>query len=86
MQVLACCDEELIGKELSEGKLNLKVKEGFYKEKQVGIEELKELLKDAVSVNLLGEKAVKLALEQGLAKENNVKRIQGVPHVQIFKI
>jgi len=83
---LACCDEELIGKTLSEGELFFEVKEKFYKGFEVSEEKLAELLKQAENANLVGKKTVGTALKEGLISKNSIRLIQSIPHVQIFKL
>jgi hypothetical protein len=84
--VLACADEEVLGKTLEEGRISFKVSERFYKERKVSRQELKKLLRQADNINLVGEKAVGVALEEGYIKEADVIRVKGVPHAQIFKV
>ena len=84
--VLACADDDLIGKTLEEGKICFKVSERFYKDKKVSKTELKALLKEANNINLVGEETVGLALEEGYLNEADIIRIKGVPHAQIFKV
>lgn len=85
-KLLAACDEGLLGQTFSEGGLTLKVSEEFYKGELVPVEEFGERLKKANIANLVGEESVGKAVELGLALEESVLRIQGVPHVQCFGI
>lgn len=50
------------------------------------MEELKEKLKSFDNINLIGEKAVKIAIEEKIVQEKNIIMISGIPHVQIYKI
>lgn len=84
--VLAVCDRELLGKVLEEGKMRFKVEETFYKGELIDAEKLKQLLKEEGNINIVGERAVKVALGEGLISGNDVIRIKGVPHAQIFRI
>ena len=84
--MLACADDDLLGKTLKEGKISFKVNERFYKEKKVDKKELKELLAQADNINLVGEETVSVALEEGYIKKEDIIRIDGVPHAQIFKV
>ena len=83
-KVLAVCDSDLIGKEFREGKLYLKVSERFYKGCEVSVDELKRLLKGAVNVNIAGNKSVQVAIDLGLVKEGEVKKIEGVSIAQFI--
>ncbi|MBN2095597.1 MAG: DUF424 family protein [Candidatus Aenigmarchaeota archaeon] len=84
--LLAACDRELLGKTLKNGELDFLVRESFYFERFVGSPELAELLRASHIVNLVGEKAVECSIASGIVNRNSVKLIDGVPHVQIYRI
>jgi len=81
--ILAACDSDLIGKVFREGSIILNVKEDFYKGKLVSDEEFRELLQMATIMNLVGERCVKIALEEGYIDEDRILRVQGIPHAQM---
>jgi hypothetical protein len=84
--LLAACDKELLGKKLKFGEVDFVVRESFYFEKFIDIEELIKLLKEAQIVNLIGDKIIGHLIEKGLVNRNSVKLIDGVSHVQIYKL
>ena len=86
VNLLACADKELIGKTFKEKNLEIEVKESFYKGKEVNEKELKVLFKEADNINLLGEKCISAAKKDGIIKDSDIIRINGVPHAQIYKI
>ncbi|MBN2067337.1 MAG: DUF424 family protein [Candidatus Diapherotrites archaeon] len=75
-----------MGKQLKQGKIHFNVSERFYKEKQVSETGLKKLLQEFDNINLVGNKAVEIAVGEKIASEKNVVEIGGVKHLQIFKI
>lgn len=83
---MACCDKELVGKTLCDGEITFEVRERFYKGFIVTGKKLSGLLKNSQNINLVGKKAVGVALKQGLITQSSIRLIQDVPHVQIFKI
>lgn len=85
-KVLACCDKELIGKELSQGELVLEINSDFYGQEEIEVKRLVELISEVSSANLLGARAVRTVVEKGIVEEADVREIAGVPHVQIFKV
>ncbi|MFO7872633.1 MAG: DUF424 family protein [Candidatus Undinarchaeales archaeon] len=85
-QVLAACDEELLGKTFSEGSLKLEVSKSFYGGDKMEIETFAELLEKATNSNLVGEKTVTKAVELGLVLKDSIVKIQNIPHVQILKL
>ena len=84
--LIGACDEQLLGKTLSEGKYHLHVNEKFYGENRISIQALQHYLKEATIANLVGEKTVKCAIKLGLVKSSNVLTIQGIPHAQMVRM
>lgn len=88
--IIGICDSELIGKTFVENDtiIDLDKYAKFYGEKS-NEEEVKKRIVDATVVNLVGEGAVLLAERIGLISKKdlkNVKKIQGVSHLQIIKV
>ena len=81
--ILAVCDSELIGKKFEEGKLQIDVKENFFKgeeideKKAIAIME-KEAEEDS-TFYIVGEKSIRAALEAGVIAEEGIVKIQGIP-------
>jgi len=82
--VVAIADKELIGKRFEEGKLQLEISEYFYKGEEKSEEEIIALLEEATNVNLVGKKAVALAIKHGIIQEENILQIKKIPHACIF--
>ncbi|MFH1637941.1 MAG: DUF424 family protein [Candidatus Woesearchaeota archaeon] len=85
-KVVAVCDSELVGKTFEEDGKCLEVNEQFYKGEEKSDDEVKDILKDADNVNIVGEKSVKLAIEIGVVSEDGVIRVKGIPHALVFAI
>ena len=81
--MVAACEKSLIGKTFKEGKITLKVTEGFYKGEEKSEDKLLELLKKATIANLVG-KPVDLAINHNLVDEDGVMEISGIKYAQIF--
>jgi len=84
--LVAVCDKEILGKKISDGELEVEISERFYKGKIAARKEVLEALESATVANLFGEKAVACALESGFIDGQNVLRINGIPHAQIYKL
>lgn len=84
--ILAACDKELLGKTFSEGDISITVDKDFYGDEEVDLESFKEMLNLSNISNLVGEKCVSISIELGLVTENNVLKIEGVPHAQILSL
>jgi len=81
--MVAACEKSLIGKTFKEGKITLKVTEGFYNGEEISEDKLLELLKKATIANLVG-KPVDLAINHNLVDEDGVMEISGIKYAQIF--
>ena len=84
--ILAACDEGLLGKTFEEGEFQLEVHEAFYDDLRVDEKDLISQLNNFTIANLVGENTIKVALDVGLVNEDSIIRIQGIPHVQIYKL
>lgn len=86
-RVIGACDKELLGRTLKdETGFEINVVEKFYGGTLVDGDELLKTIKNANSVNLVGNKVVKTVLENGLGKESSVKKIGGVMLMMIVHI
>ncbi|MBI5158803.1 DUF424 family protein [Candidatus Micrarchaeota archaeon] len=88
-RVLALCDAELLGKILREGEatLDLQSFRSFYEGEKVNASRAEKELKNCTSANLVGKKSVATAVKAKIiAGQENVKTIQGIPHLQIYRI
>ncbi|MBI4155560.1 DUF424 family protein [Candidatus Woesearchaeota archaeon] len=83
-EVVAICDEDLVGKTLEEGNLVINISERFYKGDKVNEEEASKILKTALNVNAVGEESVQVCIKLSLVDEKNVLKIKGVPYAQII--
>jgi len=80
--VVAVCDSELLGKKIEEGKLQLDLTSDFYKGEEKDDTAAGDLIRNADSVNLVGEKSVSLGIAEGIIDKSHVKEISGVPYAQ----
>jgi len=84
--LIGACDEKLIGKKFKEGKFQIDISREFYEGKKISIDALKKYLENATIANLVGEQAVKCAIELGLVDPDCVLKIKGIPHAQMVKM
>ncbi len=82
--MVAVCDADIIGKEFSDGKKKLEIKETFYKGTLGTLEDGIHAMNAATIVNVLGEKIITKMIDDGMISEHSVIRICGIPHVQII--
>lgn len=86
--IVAVCDKELLGRKFEEGDrvLDLEANRGFYVGELCESGAVLNSLAGADSVNLVGPTAVGLGLEAGLVQEENVIKVAGVPHAQVYRL
>lgn len=84
--MVAACDQHLVGKKFSEGKVILDINEAFYKGELVTAEAAVDYLKKATVANLVGEVAVRCGKEAGLIHEDGIMLVSGIPHAQFVLI
>jgi hypothetical protein len=80
--IVSVVDKELIGKKFEEGELQLDLGSAFYQGEQKTSDEVGDLIRNAYGVNLVGERAIKLAIEEGIIDNSMVKRIANIPYYQ----
>lgn len=83
---MACADEELIGKTLSQGEVTITVHSAFYQDQKITEKKLAEYLTECDSANLIGTKAVFCALNNGFIKKEHIIHFGKTPHAIVFKL
>jgi len=84
--LVACCDEELLGRTLEGGQVPFKVSEGFYKGVLVEPDEALEFIKRGTIVNLVGRRIIEAAINARLVHPAAILYLGKVPHAQIVHI
>jgi hypothetical protein len=84
--LVACCDEECMGRTFSEGRLRLAPESKFYGSAVIGLTEAVVLMIGADMLNLVGRRVVDAAINNGLVHPDAVITIAGVPHAQVMKL
>jgi len=84
--IIAVCDKALLGQLLEENGKQLDLTGDFYKGEEKDTQEIGDLIRNADGVNLVGEEAVKLGLQEEVIEKEHVTTIKGVPHAQAVLI
>lgn len=84
--IISVCDKTLLGKKLEENGKQLDLTGDFYKGEEKSIEEIGDLIRNADAINLVGEEAIKLGLEEGVIEQENIIKIKGIPHAQALLV
>lgn len=81
--VVAVCDEGLLGQVFEERGVQLDLSSPFYQgevfEKQ---QDVGDLLRNADSVNLVGDESIKIGLMEGIITPEQIRTVDGIPHAQ----
>ncbi len=84
--VVAVCDRELLNTTISHEKISIRISETFYGNTPATEDEIREALKNAGNINLIGERSVNLAIQMGLITKSSCIMIGNVPHAQIYRL
>ena len=84
--MLSICDADLLGKKIIQDDLTMNISESYYGERFVETDEAKDLLKNSSIINMVGKETISLSIDLGIASENGVKVISGVPFLIVFKM
>jgi len=80
--LVAVIDSELAGQVIEEGNTQLDLRSDFYKGQEATRDEAGDLMRNADMVNLVGEEAIKLGVQEGVVDQQHVKRVKGIPFAQ----
>jgi uncharacterized protein len=84
--VVAVCDRELLNTTISHGELSVRISEAFYGTTPANDEEVRTALKKAGNINLMGKRAVGIAVEMGLITRSGCIMIGEIPHAQVYSL
>jgi uncharacterized protein len=84
--LVACCDEDCLGRTFREGRLKLAPESRFYGSAVMGLPQALVMMDGADMLNLVGRRIVDAAIANGLVHPDAVITIAGVPHVQVMKL
>ncbi|MFH1222183.1 MAG: DUF424 family protein [Candidatus Micrarchaeota archaeon] len=88
-KIVAACDKELIGTVLEQkggACMDLKTYRNFFVGELAAEEQLKAALRDFSSANLVGKKVVGIAVKERIVGKKDIKYINDVPYIQIYRI
>jgi hypothetical protein len=85
MTLVNICDEELVGKTVTDGKLNMHLSKDYFGGNVTNGNMVLLLMKNSSIVNLVGSRAVSMAIENRLAAKEAVRVIDRVPFLMIYK-
>ncbi len=84
--VVAVCDRELINTTITDKNVTVTVHDSFYGTDPASEEEVRAALKKAGNINIMGERAVNVAISLNLVTRSECIMIGKVPHAQIYQV
>lgn len=84
--LVAVCDSDILGETFEAEDLSLTVTDEFYGGDEVDEETVIDSLARADVANIVGTRAVSLAIEEGFVDEANVLDVGGTRHAQLLRM
>jgi hypothetical protein len=84
--LVAVCDDDVLGETFEDGDVSLTVSEEFYGGDEVDEQAVVESLARATVANIVGTKAVELAIREGFVEEANVLDVETTRHAQFLRM
>jgi len=84
--VITICDEEVLGKTFHNDKMKIAVTEGFYGGDLVEEEFVRINIGSFTILNIVGERIVAIAIDEGFISPEHVLEIGEVKHAQAVRI
>lgn len=84
--IVAVCDRELLNTTIRHGGLSVRISEAFYGNCPATEDMVREALKKAGNINLMGERSVGVAIEMGIISRSGCIMIGDIPHAQVYSL
>ncbi|MCK5473852.1 MAG: DUF424 family protein [Candidatus Aenigmarchaeota archaeon] len=82
--VVAVCDKDIAGQVFEENEFVLDIDKDFFCGGNITETELLEILKNAHSANICGNKVIEFLVEKNILEDEQVKTIAGVKYAMVF--
>ncbi len=82
----AVCDSELLGKKFEDKGVCLDLSSDFYSGQEVTEDDFEDVIMMFNILNLVGSRAVGIAIKKGLVDKSRVLRVSGVLHAQVVNL
>lgn len=84
--LVAVCDDEVLGETFENGEISLTVNEEFYGGEEADESDVLDSLSRAQVANIVGSRAVEIAVEAGIIDDDYVLDVGGTRHAQLVRI
>lgn len=80
--IVVLVDSDLVGKKFEEGNIHLDLSKDFYKGEEKNEGGVKDLLRGAYIIHIVGKRSLEFCEKEGI-KIENVITVDGVPHAEV---
>ena len=84
--ILALCDSPLLGKRFEEGRSQLDLTSDFFRGEEMDEARAGELVEVVDIIFAVGKESVALLVSHGLAGQQDIKRVSGIPYLQVVRL
>jgi hypothetical protein len=84
--IVAVCDRELLNTTICHGEVSVRISEAFYGNVPASEGEVRAALEKAETINLMGRRAVSIAIDMGLITRSGCIMIGEIPHAQVYSL
>ncbi|MEM2160434.1 MAG: DUF424 domain-containing protein [Candidatus Nitrosotenuis sp.] len=84
--MLNMCDEDLIGKTIKNGKVQINISQSYYGQRLVEKSEAEKLLQNSSILNLVGKQTIEMSVNLKIGSRAGIKTIDDVPFLIVFKM
>ncbi|MHA1339897.1 MAG: DUF424 domain-containing protein [Promethearchaeota archaeon] len=83
-EVVAACDQEILGKVLRDSNLTVNISEAFYGGNLMEIDTAIDILKNTTNFNIVGKNIVEYCINNHIIPKEGVIKIEGIPFAMKF--
>ncbi len=84
--IVAACDADILGDTYEEDGVTVAVTEEFYGGEEVELDAVVAALRNFFTANLVGNELVDGLVAEGVVQSEEVETVDGVQHVQLFRV
>lgn len=84
--MLNMCDDDLLGRIIKNGNLQINISKSYYGQRLVEKEEAQTLMQNCSILNLVGKNTIQMSVDLKIGSQQGVKTIDGVPFLIVFKM
>ena len=84
--MLNMCDEDLLGKIVKNGDLQINISKSYYGQRLVDEAEAETLMQNSSVLNLVGKQTIDMSVNLKIGSRQGVKTIDDIPFLLVFKM